>query len=101
MSDAEFWSLTPYELDLLVQAQRRKQRRDAVPVALLVQVLCNVHRDSQQRLQPFELDEVLGWMGMTAEREPPPPPATAEELREKLRLAAQVFPRQNGPASER
>lgn len=73
-------------------------------MALLVQMTANVHRDSKQRLQPFDLEEVLGWMGIVPEperRDPAPAPPTTETLREKLRLAALVFPKSNGQAPER
>lgn len=73
-------------------------------MALLVHMTANIHRDPQQRLQPFELDEVLGWMGIVPvpdRREPAPAPPSPEELREKLRLASLVFPRTNGQEPER
>lgn len=72
-------------------------------MAMLIQVLCNVHRDSQQRLQPFELGEVLAWLGYPPEADPPtPPPAPppVEELREKLRMASEAFSRSNGSETQ-
>lgn len=103
LSDAEFWRLTPRELDLLTVAQRRKKRMDVLPMALLIQMTANIHRDTQQRFQPFELDEVLEWLGVMPEPEPPAPPpapATPEELRAKLGLLAQMYPPPNGQQPE-
>lgn len=91
--------MTPYELDLLVQAQRRKQRRETLPIAMLIQMTANIHRDEKVRPAAFGLDEVLSWLGYPPEAEPqtpPPAPPTVQELREKLQQAAALFPRQNG-----
>lgn len=82
---------------MLVQAQRRKERRQALPVAMLIQVMCNVNRDSKTRPQPFDLDEILSWLGYPPEpAAQPPEPASPEALREKLRMAALVFSKSNG-----
>ena len=72
-------------------------------MAMLIQLTANIHRDTQQRFQPFELDEVLGWLGYPPEPEvlaPPPAPATPDELRAKLGLLAQMYPPSNGQQQE-
>lgn len=88
---------------MLTVAQRRKRRMAVVPMALLIQMTANIHRDTQQRFQPFELEEVLGWLGVMPEPEspvPPPAPATPDELRAKFGLLAQMYPPPNGQQQE-
>lgn len=83
-------------------AHRRKQHREAVPMAMLIQVLVNVHRDSEQRPQPFELSEVLQWLGFAPEPEAPqpePPKPSMEELLERTKMLHQVYT-QNGQSQE-
>ena len=85
---------------MLTVAERRKRRMDVLPLAVLVQMTANINRDSQQRLQPFEIEEVLGWLGIPAEEmappSPPPSRPSPDELREKLALLAQMYPKPNG-----
>lgn len=65
-------------------------------MAVLIQMTANINRDSKQRPQPFEIEEVLGWLGFPEEPVAPPPPPSAEELRDRLRLFAQFYPSENG-----
>lgn len=71
---------------------------DLLPMAVLIQMTANVNRDTKARSYPFELEEVLGWLGIAPEAEPAPPPApaTPEELRAKLGLLAEMYPKPNG-----
>jgi hypothetical protein len=88
---------------LLSVAQRRKRRMDALPMAVLLQMTANIHRDSKSRPYPFELDEVLGWLGYPPEPvspAPTPAPPTPDELRERLQLLAQMYPQPNGQPQE-
>jgi hypothetical protein len=90
--------MTLYEVELLVVAHRRKRRLDVLPMAILLQMTANINRDSQVRPYPFELDEVLSWLGYGPEAvapAPPPAPPTPEELRDKLGLLAQLYPPPN------
>lgn len=88
---------------MLTVAQRRKQRREVLPLAVLVQMTANINRNTEQRFQPFELEEVLGWLGFPPEAEAPPPEPprpTTEELREKLAMLQNIFPAHNGQGPE-
>jgi hypothetical protein len=63
--------------------QRREQDSG---MAMLIQMLLNIHRDSEHRPQPFELHEILQWLGHTMPAPAPPPRKTAEELTQAIEL---------------
>lgn len=99
LSEQDLWHLTPYEVELLAEAHAQKRRLEALPVAMMIQVLCNVHRDPKQRPQPFEVTEVLSWLGFAPEDAAPeaePPRPTTEDLRQKLEALRDFFPSGNG-----
>lgn len=96
LSDAEFWGLTLHELDVLALRWRQQQQRRDRPVAMLIQVMLNVNRDTKTRPYPFELDEILQALGHTVEPVEPPPPPSVEELHQKMATLSQLFPARNG-----
>lgn len=87
---------------MLTHAYQAKRRLEVLPMAVLIHMTANMNRDPKQRPQPFGMDEVLGWMGIAPEPDPPPPPAppSPDELRAKLGMLAQMFPKANGQQRE-
>jgi hypothetical protein len=63
-----------------------QQLRQDMPLALLIQLTLNINRDSEQRRQPFELSEVLEWLGHRLPPPEPPPQPNAEELVQRMEL---------------
>ena len=62
-------------------------------MAMLIQVLLNVNRDSEQRREPFAIEEVLGWLGYGEEGTPAPAPPqrTVEELDQAITRMHQMY----------
>ena len=72
------------------QAQERADRRAALPAWLLA----NVNRDSEYKVEPWTLEEVVAWLGHGFQRgESPPPPAqtSMEEVRQTVLMLQQVY----------
>lgn len=77
----------------MTQAYWQRQKRETTPMATLIQVLCNIHLDTEQRREPFSLDEVLGWLGYAASPRPVEPerPKTPEELEQQILLLHAMY----------
>ena len=106
LASAEFWRLTLYELDVLRVAWRRQQEREDRRAALSAWVLVNVNRDTAKRAEPFDLQEIVSWLGHGFQRETKPAPAalpdkqaTLEELMQKMQTMKMLNDaiRHNGP----
>lgn len=65
-------------------------------MALLIQLTANINRDSQQRAQPFELAEVLGWLGHELPPPAPPPQRSPEELTATVELLHSLYSQAQG-----
>lgn len=92
MSEQEFWHLTFREAHLLHAAYWQRQKRATVPMAMLIQVLLNVNRDTEQRREPFGVDEVLEWLGFPDEERPAPPARrTIEEMDRQISMMHAMY----------
>lgn len=71
--------------------QEREDRR----ASYAAWVLINVHRDTERKSEPYDFEEVVGWLGHGFQRlrpqEVPPQPPTPEELLERVKLLNQVY----------
>lgn len=75
------------------QQQERADRR----AALAAWLLANINRDTEHRSQPFDLEEVVEWLGYASsyvrqdepEEEPDPPPAA--KLLQQVELLNQLY----------
>jgi Phage tail assembly chaperone protein, TAC len=87
LSDAEFWRLTLYELDLLTVRHRRVQHIEDRRAALAAWRLANAHRDSEKKREPFSFEDVVAWLGTPYARpQPVPKRATMDEVKQNLGL---------------
>ena len=77
----------------MTQAYWQRQKRGSIPMAMLIQVLCNIHLDTEQRREPFSLDEVLGWLGFPTTPVPHEPerPRTPAELEAQVELLHAMY----------
>jgi len=76
---------------LLTLRWEEQQRQRDMPLALLVQMALNDHRDPQQRREPFTWEEVMGFLGHRLPPATPPPPPDVEALRQQLDLLHEVY----------
>ncbi|HEX6827137.1 MAG TPA: hypothetical protein VF077_12540 [Nitrospiraceae bacterium] len=89
LSEAEFWGLTFTEANALMEQYRIKEEREDRRAALSAYILANVHRDSQQRPDPWELTEIVAWLGHPFQRVLPPP--TAAEVLDRTKVLHAVY----------
>src|SRR5262245_25635515 len=95
LSDAEFWSQTFHETDLLAARWRIQQAREDRRAALTAWILASVHRDSESRSEPFTFEEVVAWLGHgfqpLGRQETPPQPATADDLLAQAKMLNTLY----------
>lgn len=85
LSDAAFWRLTLYELDLLTVRHRRMQHIADRRAAIGAWILANAHRDSTKKPEPFNLEDVVAWLGTPYARPAPVPKRpTMDEVKQNL-----------------
>ena len=84
-----------HEVDLLATRWRHQQWREDRRAAMPAWLLANINRDSETRPQPFDLDEVVAWLGhgFQPPEMPPTPPVqpTGEELLERVQMLHQFY----------
>jgi hypothetical protein len=81
-------------VDLLTVRWRQHQAREDRRAVFGGWMLANINRDSEQRSQPFTLDEVTTWMGHGFQRSEAPPIEelpTVEELAQRVRVLNTVY----------
>ena len=89
--------MTLHEIGYLTERWRLREARDDRRAALTGVILANVHRDTEQRAEPFSFAEVLGWLGHpfherdTGEEAAQEAPATPEALLERVKLLNSVY----------
>jgi hypothetical protein len=85
LSDAEFWRLTLYEVDVLAVRHRQVQALEDRRAAMAAWILVNVNRDSKSKPEPFRFEEVVAWLGTPYARpQPVPKRPTVDEVKQNL-----------------
>jgi hypothetical protein len=85
---------------MLTQRYRLMQERQDRRAALAAMILVNVHRDSEHRAIPFDLEEVVSWLGHGFQRTPSVPASvqpSVETLAERMHHLAAIY---NGQAHD-
>jgi hypothetical protein len=57
LSEREFWRLTPYEFQLLVEQHQERENRRTREAASMMALIANCHRSSDAR--PFEIEDFI------------------------------------------
>jgi len=83
--------MTFLEGHLLAEAYWQQQQRQVRPMAMLLQAYWNVHRDTDQRREPFTLDEMLAVLGYPEPPAPPPPPPRLEDMQERIEMLHSLY----------
>ena len=73
---------------LTVRWRHQQARRDR-PLAMLVQILLNVHRAEHH--MPFELATIMEWLGHRDAVKPEAETLTPEQMQERLSLLATLY----------
>lgn len=81
--------MTFTEAGALIQQYRLVQAREDRRAALAAYVLANVNRDTETRTEPWELQEVVAWLGHGFEK--PATPPTPDELLERIRVLQAMY----------
>jgi len=69
-------------------------------------LLVNINRDTEKRREPFDLEEVTGWLGYAQSYVAPAPPVVAEspqtpdELKRRLEVVYQLHKLTSSPNGE-
>jgi hypothetical protein len=83
--------MTFLEGHLLAEAYWQQQQRHVRPMALLLQAYWNVHRDTDQRRDPFTLDDMLAVLGYPEPPASPPPPPRLEDMQERIAILHSLY----------
>lgn len=59
LSEQEFWEMTPRQFQLLVKRHEMRILREWQPMACLMALTANCHRDSSVRPQPYSPEDFL------------------------------------------
>jgi hypothetical protein len=83
--------MTFLEGHLLAEAYWQQQTRQVRPMAMLLQAYWNVHRDTDQRRDPFTLEDMLAVLGYPEPPPPPPPPPRLEDIEARIGILHQMY----------